>query len=80
MEVVFDGLVAAGKHELAVYTRCGNGSDYRVVRISHKVRAEDVKIVADSWSSHTCLAATETWEVNCDSDEAHTVSAVSCRL
>lgn len=37
-EVVFDGPIEPGKYVLAVYTRCGNGGDYRVVRISHKVR------------------------------------------
>ena len=39
MEVVFDEAVAPGGYALAVYTRCGRGDGYRVVRASRKVRA-----------------------------------------
>ena len=38
-EVVFDEAVAPGVYVLAVYTRCGHGGGYRVVRVSRKVRA-----------------------------------------
>ena len=38
-EVVFDEAVAPGVYALAVYTRCGHGDGYRVVRVSRKVRA-----------------------------------------
>ena len=38
-EVVFDEAVAPGVYVLAVYTRCGHGDGYRVVRASRKVRA-----------------------------------------
>ena len=38
-EVVFDEAVAPGVYVLAVYTRCGHGDGYRVVRVSRKVRA-----------------------------------------
>ena len=38
-EIIFDEPVVRGAYMLAFYTRCGHGSDYRVVRISHKVRA-----------------------------------------
>lgn len=38
-EIVFDESIAPGVYVLAFYTRCGNGGDYRVVRVSHKVRA-----------------------------------------
>ncbi len=39
MNVVFDEAVPSGKHVIAVYTRCGNGEGYRVVRVSRKIRA-----------------------------------------
>ena len=39
LEVVFDDPIAIGKYVLALYTRCGHGANYRVVRISRKIRA-----------------------------------------
>ena len=39
LEVVFDEPVAIGKYVLAVYTRCGHDANYRVVRVSRKIRA-----------------------------------------
>ena len=39
LELVFDDPIAAGKYMLAVYTRCGHGDKYRVVRIGRKIRA-----------------------------------------
>ena len=38
-EVIFDEAVAPGVYVLAVYTRCGHGDGYRVVRVSRKIRA-----------------------------------------
>ena len=38
-EVVFDEAVTPGVYVLAVYTRCGHGDGYRVVRVSRKIRA-----------------------------------------
>ena len=39
IETVFDDPIAIGKYVIAVYTRCGHDSNYRVVRISRKIRA-----------------------------------------
>ena len=39
LEVLFDEPVAIGKYVLAVYTRCGHDANYRVVRVSRKIRA-----------------------------------------
>ena len=39
LETVFDDPIAIGKYVIAVYTRCGHGANYRVVRISRKIRA-----------------------------------------
>ena len=39
LEIVFDDPIAIGKYVIAVYTRCGHDSNYRVVRISRKIRA-----------------------------------------
>ena len=39
LELVFDDPIAVGRYMLAVYTRCGHGDKYRVVRISRKIRA-----------------------------------------
>ena len=36
---VFDEAVTPGVYVLAVYTRCGHGDGYRVVRVSRKIRA-----------------------------------------
>jgi hypothetical protein len=38
-EVVFDEPIVRGAYVLAVYTRCGHGADYHVVRVSRKIRA-----------------------------------------
>ena len=38
-EVVFDEAIVPGPYVLAVYTRCGHGDGYRVVRVSRKIRA-----------------------------------------
>ena len=39
MEVAFDEPIRPGKYVIAIYTRCGHGEGYRVVRISRKIRA-----------------------------------------
>ena len=39
LETVFDDPIAIGKYVIALYTRCGHGANYRVVRISRKIRA-----------------------------------------
>ena len=39
LETVFDDPIAIGKYVIALYTRCGHGNNYRVVRVSHKIRA-----------------------------------------
>ena len=39
LEVVFDDPIAIGKYVIAVYTRCGHDDNYRVVRVSRKIRA-----------------------------------------
>lgn len=39
IEAVFDEAIQRGKYVLAVYTRCGKGTDYKIVRCSRKVRA-----------------------------------------
>ena len=39
LEAVFDDPVAIGKYVIAVYTRCGHDDNYRVVRVSRKIRA-----------------------------------------
>ena len=39
LEVVFDEAIQSGMYVLAIYTRCGHGEGYRVVRVSRKVRA-----------------------------------------
>ena len=39
LETVFDDPIAIGKYVIAIYTRCGHGANYRVVRISRKIRA-----------------------------------------
>ena len=39
LEIVFDDPIAIGKYVIALYTRCGHGANYRVVRISRKIRA-----------------------------------------
>ena len=39
LETVFDDPIAIGKYVIALYTRCGHGDNYRVVRISRKIRA-----------------------------------------
>ena len=39
MEVVFDEPIAPGKYVIAIYTRCGHGEGYRVVRVSRQIRA-----------------------------------------
>ena len=39
LETVFDDPIAIGKYVIALYTRCGHGDSYRVVRISRKIRA-----------------------------------------
>ena len=39
IEAVFDEAIQRGKYVLAVYTRCGKGTDYKIVRCSHKARA-----------------------------------------
>ena len=38
-EIVFDESIVRGPYVLAVYTRCGHGADYHVVRVSRKIRA-----------------------------------------
>ena len=39
LETVFDDPIAIGKYVIALYTRCGHGTNYRVVRVSRKIRA-----------------------------------------
>ena len=39
LETVFDDPIAIGKYVIAIYTRCGHGNNYRVVRVSRKIRA-----------------------------------------
>ena len=39
LETVFDDPIAVGKYVIAIYTRCGHGDNYRVVRVSRKIRA-----------------------------------------
>ena len=39
LETVFDDPIAIGKYVIAIYTRCGHDANYRVVRISRKIRA-----------------------------------------
>lgn len=39
LETVFDDPIAIGKYVIALYTRCGHGANYRVVRVSRKIRA-----------------------------------------
>ena len=39
LETVFDNPIAIGKYVIALYTRCGHDDNYRVVRISRKIRA-----------------------------------------
>ena len=39
LETVFDNPIVTGKYVIALYTRCGHGKNYRVVRISRKIRA-----------------------------------------
>jgi len=39
LETVFDDPIAIGKYVIALYTRCGQSNNYRVVRISRKIRA-----------------------------------------
>ena len=39
LEVVFDDPIAIGKYVIAVYTRCCHDDNYRVVRVSRKIRA-----------------------------------------
>ena len=39
LETVFDDPIAIGKYVIALYTRCGHGDSYRVVRVSRKIRA-----------------------------------------
>ena len=39
LELVFDDPIPTGKYMLAVYMRCGHDDNYRVVRISRKIRA-----------------------------------------
>ena len=39
LETVFDDPIEIGKYVIALYTRCGQGNNYRVVRISRKIRA-----------------------------------------
>ena len=39
LETVFDDPIAIGKYVIAIYTRCGHGANYRVVRVSRKIRA-----------------------------------------
>ena len=39
LETVFDDPITIGKYVIALYTRCGHGANYRVVRISRKIRA-----------------------------------------
>ena len=39
LETVFDNPIAIGKYVIALYTRCGHGDSYRVVRISRKIRS-----------------------------------------
>ena len=39
LETVFDDPIAIGKYVIALYTRCGRGTNYRVVRVSRKIRA-----------------------------------------
>ena len=39
LETVFDDPIAIGKYVIALYTRCGHGTTYRVVRVSRKIRA-----------------------------------------
>lgn len=39
LETVFDDPIAIGKYVIALYTRCGHSANYRVVRISRKIRA-----------------------------------------
>ena len=41
LETVFDDPIEIGKYVIALYTRCGHGANYRVVRISRKIRAVD---------------------------------------
>ena len=39
LETVFDDPIAIGKYVIALYTRCGHGANYRVIRVSRKIRA-----------------------------------------
>ena len=39
LKVVFDDPIAIGKYILAAYTRCVHDDNYRVVRVSRKIRA-----------------------------------------
>ena len=39
LETIFDDPIAIGKYVIAIYTRCGHGANYRVVRVSRKIRA-----------------------------------------
>ena len=39
LETIFDDPIEIGKYVIALYTRCGHGDNYRVVRISRKIRA-----------------------------------------
>ena len=39
LETIFDDPITIGKYVIALYTRCGHGANYRVVRVSRKIRA-----------------------------------------
>lgn len=40
VEVVFEEPIPSGCYLLAIYTRCGRGPSYRLIRCSHKVRCK----------------------------------------